>query len=85
MDARPWDFQAEESALRNCADRFNNRRYGNDPSTSPISEPAFTDLQSLLTSMDDLEDDALFNGDLDKWIDMEVLREPIEWETLLTC
>ncbi|KAF4523407.1 hypothetical protein B566_EDAN007878 [Ephemera danica] len=27
MDARPWDFQAEECALRACVDRFNNRRY----------------------------------------------------------
>ncbi|KAL1383981.1 hypothetical protein pipiens_013078 [Culex pipiens pipiens] len=27
LDARPWDFQAEECALRNCVDRFNNRRY----------------------------------------------------------
>ncbi|KAG8236348.1 hypothetical protein J437_LFUL016770 [Ladona fulva] len=27
LDARPWDFQAEECALRACVDRFNNRRY----------------------------------------------------------
>lgn len=26
-DARPWDFQAEECALRACVDRFNSRRY----------------------------------------------------------
>jgi len=28
MDARPWDFQAEECALRSNVDRFNTRRYG---------------------------------------------------------
>jgi len=28
LDARPWDFQAEECALRAAVDRFNNRRYG---------------------------------------------------------
>ena len=28
MDARPWDFQAEECALRAAVDRFNSRRYG---------------------------------------------------------
>lgn len=28
-DARPWDFQAEECALRACVDRFNSRRYNN--------------------------------------------------------
>lgn len=27
LDARPWDFQAEECALRSSVDRFNNRRY----------------------------------------------------------
>lgn len=27
MDARPWDFQAEECSLRTCVDRFNSRRY----------------------------------------------------------
>ncbi|XP_055707627.1 striatin-interacting protein 1 homolog isoform X2 [Phlebotomus papatasi] len=27
LDARPWDFQAEECTLRACVDRFNNRRY----------------------------------------------------------
>jgi len=29
MDARPWDFQAEECALRSNVDRFNTRRYAN--------------------------------------------------------
>ena len=27
MDARPWDFQAEECSLRACVERFNSRRY----------------------------------------------------------
>ena len=27
VDSRPWDFQAEECALRAAVDRFNNRRY----------------------------------------------------------
>ena len=27
VDSRPWDFQAEECALRSAVDRFNNRRY----------------------------------------------------------
>lgn len=31
LDARPWDFQAEECALRASVDRFNNRRYTNSP------------------------------------------------------
>ncbi|XP_053676051.1 striatin-interacting protein 1 homolog [Anopheles nili] len=27
LDARPWDFQADECALKSGVDRFNNRRY----------------------------------------------------------
>lgn len=27
VDSRPWDFQAEECALRAAVDRFNQRRY----------------------------------------------------------
>lgn len=34
LDARPWDFQAEECTLRACVDRFNNRRYLSGPSGS---------------------------------------------------
>lgn len=34
LDARPWDFQAEECALRASVDRFNTRRYS---STSLVS------------------------------------------------
>lgn len=33
LDARPWDFQAEECTLRTCVDRFNNRRYYSQIST----------------------------------------------------
>lgn len=37
MDARPWDFQAEECALRACVDRFNNRRYNTSAMVNIIS------------------------------------------------
>ena len=30
IDARPWDFQAEECSLRANVDRFNQRRYGSN-------------------------------------------------------
>lgn len=32
LDARPWDFQAEECALRSAVDRFNSRRYDKNSS-----------------------------------------------------
>ncbi|XP_039288746.1 striatin-interacting protein 1 [Nilaparvata lugens] len=30
IDAKPWDFQADECALRASVDRFNNRKYSNN-------------------------------------------------------
>jgi len=37
VDSRPWDFQAEECALRAAVDRFNNRRYNRVQSGSSTS------------------------------------------------
>ena len=34
VDSRPWDFQAEECALRAAVDRFNYRRYDKGPAPS---------------------------------------------------
>ena len=48
MDARPWDFQAEECALRACVDRFNNRRYVNGGGTEPDFRPVDNNILSLL-------------------------------------
>nr|CAD7441286.1 unnamed protein product [Timema bartmani] len=46
LDARPWDFQAEECALRACVDRFNNRRYSTN-----AKDPDFEPLDTCTTSV----------------------------------
>ena len=46
MDARPWDFQAEECALRACVDKFNTRRYETPPPTTSDASGTAGDPQS---------------------------------------
>ncbi|KAJ8951417.1 hypothetical protein NQ318_006846 [Aromia moschata] len=54
LDARPWDFQAEECALRASVDRFNNRRYTqvNDSEFEPVDNC----LNSVLGTNHDLSE-----------------------------
>jgi len=38
--AKPWDFQSEESALRNAVEKFNIRRYGSSLSLAIDGDPS---------------------------------------------
>ncbi|KFQ55530.1 Striatin-interacting protein 1, partial [Nestor notabilis] len=53
LDARPWDFQAEECALRASIERFNSRRYDRAHS-NPDFLPVDNCLQSVLGQRVDL-------------------------------
>ena len=66
LDARPWDFQAEECTLRTCVDRFNNRRY-----YSQISSIRYPDIHnnnpnaagnSNMNNNNNNQDNNCFNG-----------------------
>ncbi|KAJ8942687.1 hypothetical protein NQ314_010011 [Rhamnusium bicolor] len=46
LDAKPWDFQAEEITLRTAVDKFNNRRYVKNAENE--FEPADNNLNSVL-------------------------------------
>ncbi|CAG9828667.1 unnamed protein product [Diabrotica balteata] len=79
LDARPWDFQAEECALRASVDRFNNRRYTliNDSDFEPVDNC----LNSVLGTSHDLSES--FKKHYELWLEQEVFGVPIEWENLL--
>lgn len=82
VDARPWDFQAEECALRACVDRFNNRRYSATvPCFDPEFEPVDNNLQSVLGKEVDLGED--FKRKWEAWVEREVINTNIRWEQLL--
>uniref|UniRef100_A0A7N8X6N0 Striatin interacting protein 1 n=1 Tax=Mastacembelus armatus TaxID=205130 RepID=A0A7N8X6N0_9TELE len=80
LDARPWDFQAEECALRANIERFNSRRYDKSHS-NPDFMPVDNCLQSVLGQRVDLPEDFQMNYDL--WLEREVFSKPISWEELL--
>ncbi|XP_069797915.1 striatin-interacting protein 1-like isoform X3 [Narcine bancroftii] len=80
LDARPWDFQAEECALRANIERFNSRRYDKSPS-NPDFAPVDNCLQSVLGQQLALPEEFQMNYDL--WLEREVFSKPISWEELL--
>uniref|UniRef100_A0A8C2XPZ3 Striatin interacting protein 1 n=1 Tax=Cyclopterus lumpus TaxID=8103 RepID=A0A8C2XPZ3_CYCLU len=80
LDARPWDFQAEECALRANIERFNSRRYDKSH-INPDFLPVDNCLQSVLGQRVDLPEDFQMNYDL--WLEREVFSKPISWEELL--
>lgn len=81
LDARPWDFQAEECALRASVDRFNNRRYTTNLKELDY-EPVDNCLSSVLGIPQDLSDN--FKKHYDLWLEQEVFNNSIEWECLLS-
>ena len=80
MDARPWDFQAEECALRACVDRFNNRRYGTN-GHDPEFQPVDNCILSVLGTEVQLSDE--FKMNYERWLDMEVFSNQIDWDQVL--
>uniref|UniRef100_A0A665WEH6 Striatin interacting protein 2 n=1 Tax=Echeneis naucrates TaxID=173247 RepID=A0A665WEH6_ECHNA len=79
IDARPWDFQAEECALRESIEKFNSRRY--DKNKNGDFTPVDNCLQSVLGQRVDLPEDFHYSYEL--WLEREVFSQPIQWEGLL--
>ncbi|XP_070611015.1 LOW QUALITY PROTEIN: striatin-interacting protein 2 [Erythrolamprus reginae] len=79
IDARPWDFQAEECSLRAHIESFNSRRYDKiqDAEFSPVDNC----LQSVLGQQLELPEDFCYSYEL--WLEREVFSQPIRWEELL--
>jgi len=91
VDSRPWDFQAEECALRSAVDRFNNRRYdrgggqgGQDRRDHLEGEfdPVDNCINSVLGQEVELTDE--FKANYERWLQREVYNTQIDWDQLLT-
>jgi len=59
LDARPWDFQAEECALRSAVDRFNSRRYDKNSSGYVVIETWTVSLLLLLRLFEPFPPDSM--------------------------
>jgi len=81
VDARPWDFQAEECSLRSCVDRFNTRRYSTEP-FDPDYRPMDNNFLSVLGQPLELSDE--FKQNYERWLDQEVFAAPINWDQVLS-
>lgn len=87
VDARPWDFQAEECALRAAVDRFNNRHYA--PESLDLSheeddfKPVDNDTLSVLGQKVELGEE--FKNNYERWLEREVFSVDIDWDQLCTC
>lgn len=82
LDARPWDFQAEECALRASVDRFNTRRYSFN-SVDPDYEPVDTCITSVLGSQNTIELTEEFKQHYDLWLQQEVFQHSVNWDEIL--
>lgn len=80
MEAKPWDFQAEECTLRACVDRFNNRRYSNATRDEEF-EPVDSSITSVLGTKIELTDE--FKQHYELWLQQEVFQTTINWDELL--
>lgn len=83
VDARPWDFQDEECALRVSVDRFNHRRYGTGGDHEIDLTPLETDINSVLELNMELDDE--FKENYEVWLNQEVYHNEINWDVLLTA
>jgi len=90
VDSRPWDFQAEECALRSAVDRFNNRRYdrgvgGQD--RKDVLEGEFEPVDNCVNSVlgQEVELTEEFKANYEKWLQREVYNTQIDWDQLLAC
>merc|ERR1719431_2107281 len=90
VDSRPWDFQAEECALRSAVDRFNNRRYdrgggqGGSERKDPLEgefDPVDNCVNSVLGQEVELTDE--FKANYERWLHREVYNTQIDWDQLL--
>ncbi|XP_041970638.1 striatin-interacting protein 1 [Aricia agestis] len=82
VDARPWDFQDEECALRVSVDRFNSRRYGNGCDQDIELIPVDTDINSVLDTNIELDEE--FKDNYELWLEREVYNNEINWDILIS-
>ncbi|UYV76198.1 STRIP2 [Cordylochernes scorpioides] len=88
LDARPWDFQAEEFALQASITRFHAARYDRSggAAAGPDLEPVDNNFLSVLGR--DIELTAEFKTNYERWLAREVFQVSVDWDQLLnpaTC
>ncbi|KAG8192206.1 hypothetical protein JTE90_009966 [Oedothorax gibbosus] len=83
LDARPWDFQAEEFALQASINRFHNRRY--DRSGTQYTDPEYQAVDNNVLSAlgREIELTGDFKYHYESWVTREVFQLQTDWDQLL--
>ncbi|XP_057304902.1 striatin-interacting proteins 2-like [Hydractinia symbiolongicarpus] len=82
VDARPWDFQTEECAIRHNVDLFNYHHYESNGTHYPSDlQPVDNDLHSVLSQK--IRFSEQFLKDSSKWLDREVFNTNVDWDELI--
>ena len=77
LDARPWDFQAEECALRSAVDRFNSRRYDKNSSGCAVMVWTILDEREMKVHKTAFDRQDPEYEPIDNWL-TSVLSHPVE-------
>ena len=86
LDAKPWDFQTEEFALKNCIERYNAFYYENEghQSINPFGvdlQPIDTNYLSVLGKSIELSQS--WKDNYEKWVEVEIYEHPTNWDEVL--
>lgn len=86
LDAKPWDFQAEEFTLKNQIERFNVFYYENEGQRDPNPfgvelQPKDTNYLSVLGKPVELSE--AWKKSYEKWIEVEVIEHERNWDLIL--
>ena len=86
LDAKPWDFQTEEFALKSCVEKFNSLHYESDPELSgnPFgSELPTIDSNYLSVLGAHVELSHNWKETYQEWLEVEVFQYPKDWDSIL--
>ncbi|XP_077496808.1 striatin interacting protein isoform X2 [Amblyomma americanum] len=92
LDARPWDFQAEEFSLQASINSFHSRRYDKPSSSSQQQQQQQQDLIADFQPVDnsflsvlgrEVELSPEFKLHYQQWLQGDVFRTNVDWDLLL--
>lgn len=95
LDARPWDFQAEEFSLQASINSFHSRRYDKPSASSSSSQQQQQQQQDLIADFQPVDNSFLsvlgrdvelspeFKLHYQQWLQGDVFRTNVDWDLLL--
>lgn len=86
IDAKPWDFQQQEFALKACIEHFNSTYYLSDPhqNTDPFGGKLTPmDCNPLSVLGQEVQLSEIWKQKYEEWVEVEVFMMPQDWDKIL--